>query len=468
MLFRSMVRPERARRLLTVNSRCRLCTVPLRIDRLETRELPAFTFSAIDVPGATMTDINGINDLGQIVGTYTSSGITRGFLLSDGDYTTLDVPGASSTSAWDINDAGQIAGSYVVGGVTHAFLFSDGAYATIDVPGASRTMPRGINDAGAIVGEYTAAGILHGYLWEGGVLTTIDVPGASFTSYASEINNAGDTVGRFDIPGTNSGFLLKDGNYTTINFPGAASSAALGINSAGEIIGGHTTGGVRHGFLLNDGGYTSFDVPGSTFTTPRKINDSGLIVGGYGSGGTTHGFIATARSPVMIEGIVVNDGSEQRSMVRSLTVTFDSLVNFDSNAFELKRQDGSLVALSVATSNLNARTVAHLTFSGLDILGGSLADGNYSLTVHGDLIYDALGRSLDGDGDGAEGGDRVAGFHREFGDADGDGDTDQTDFQSFLASFGPIGGPSGYLWYFDFDADGEVDGLDIAQFNQRR
>ena len=60
----------------------------------------------------------------------------------------------------------------------------------------------------------------------------------------------------------------------------------------------------------------------------------------------------------------------------------------------------------------------------------------------------------------------MTGFHRLFGDSDGDGDTDQTDFGRFLASL--RGGAAGYLWYFDYDADGDVDGSDMAQFNQRR
>ena len=28
-------------------------------------------------------------------------------------------------------------------------------------------------------------------------------------------------------------------------------------------------------------------------------------------------------------------------------------------------------------------------------------------------------------------------------------------------------GDAGYLWYFDFDSDGDVDGLDNGQFNRR-
>ena len=42
--------------------------------------------------------------------------------------------------------------------------------------------------------------------------------------------------------------------------------------------------------------------------------------------------------PATIESVVVNDGSAQRSMVNSLTVTFDREVTFDPGAFELARR----------------------------------------------------------------------------------------------------------------------------------
>jgi hypothetical protein len=104
----------------------------------------------------------------------------------------------------------------------------------------------------------------------------------------------------------------------------------------------------------------------------------------------------------------------------------------------------------------------------LDIIGGSLADGNYSLLIRGDHIRDEVGRELDGDGDGNGGGDRVDAFFRLFGDSDGDGDVDHADRDAILTSLPKSRGDVGYLWYFDFDGDGQVKGLDMAQFNHRR
>ena len=100
-----------------------------------------YTLTTLNVPGASSTIASGINNSGQIVGQYSNTGGTHGFLLSGGVYTTLDAPGAISTEAYGINDAGQIVGQYSDNtGGTHGFLLSGGSYTTLDVPGA--TAPR--------------------------------------------------------------------------------------------------------------------------------------------------------------------------------------------------------------------------------------------------------------------------------------------------------------------------------------
>jgi arylsulfate sulfotransferase len=176
---------------------------------------------------------------------------------------------------------------------------------------------------------------------------------------------------------------------------------------------------------------------------------------------------ALAGPPATVESVVVNDGSAQRSMVNSVTVTFNGAVVLDPGAIELRRQDGSLVDAQVRIALVGGKTVAVLIFSGSEFVGGSLTDGSYTLTVLADRVHDRWGRALDGDGDGAAGGDRADGFARLFGDADGDGDVDQRDREAFRAALGTTAADAGYLWYFDFDGDGDVGGLDNGQFNRR-
>jgi probable HAF family extracellular repeat protein len=81
---------------------------------------------------------------------------TTGFLYSNGTYTTLRDPLAvgPTTSAYGINDAGQVVGTYFDATSGHGFIYSNGTYATFDFPGAFDTVLNGINDAGQIAGDW--------------------------------------------------------------------------------------------------------------------------------------------------------------------------------------------------------------------------------------------------------------------------------------------------------------------------
>jgi hypothetical protein len=165
--------------------------------------------------------------------------------------------------------------------------------------------------------------------------------------------------------------------------------------------------------------------------------------------------------------VQINDGSAQRSMVNSVTVTFSTVVHLDPGAFELVRQEGGVVQVNVSESVLDGHSVDTLTFSGAGIVAGSLADGHYTLIIHGGLVHDGFGQALDGAGTGVAGTDRVDTFFRLFGDANGDGVVDEQDRELFRSAFKTKAGDHGYLWYFDFDGDGVIDGLDNGEFNRR-
>jgi probable HAF family extracellular repeat protein len=111
--------------------------------------------------------VYGINNLGQAVG----GDSLGGFIYSAGTYTSVNFPGAPN----GINDLGQVVGSYTNSanqGV--GFLFSGGTYTTIQVPGATETNATGINNAGEIVGWYIdTSGNVNGFLDIGGVITTL-------------------------------------------------------------------------------------------------------------------------------------------------------------------------------------------------------------------------------------------------------------------------------------------------------
>src|SRR2546430_1105481 len=76
-----------------------------------------FSYTTLDVPGAANTLAFGINNAGQIVGTYNNGGSTgSAFIVSGGSITSFAMPGALRTAALDINNHGQVVGYYEVQG----------------------------------------------------------------------------------------------------------------------------------------------------------------------------------------------------------------------------------------------------------------------------------------------------------------------------------------------------------------
>ncbi len=108
----------------------------------------------------------GVNDSGTVVGWYldASTMIEHGFALSGVGNTDFRYPGAAITEPQGINSAGDIVGSYSpTGAKVHGFLLHDGNPETIDYPSAASTRAFGINNAGTIVGVYNE-GHTHGFV----------------------------------------------------------------------------------------------------------------------------------------------------------------------------------------------------------------------------------------------------------------------------------------------------------------
>src|SRR5262249_7958628 len=182
-----------------------------------------------------------------------------------------------------------------------------------------------------------------------------------------------------------------------------------------------------------------------------------LAAGTHGRGAWEISTAAQAVAPT-VTGIVLNDGSVQRSMLTSITVTFSGIVTLDPGAFEVVRQEGETFAANVAEAVVDGHTVATLTFSGADVIGDSLPDGHYTLTVRGNLVHDSsTGLALDGAGTGMAGNDHLETCFLLFGDADAAGPVDLQDLERFIGTFGKRTGDAGFLAYFDYNADGRID-----------
>ena len=237
-----------------------------------------YSFVDIDYPGGTTTlnDVRGLNDLGQIVGTYTLGGRQYAFIKNGGTYSTLTgIPGASSI-AWGINDNGQVVGYYddTVGLPPHhgyVYNTTTSSLTPINAPGPYSTAVYGINDAGQVCGYYYNGGNL-GFMYDLNTTswTSINKAGATQTN-AYGINNAGTIVGNYTLGGHDYGFTY-DGTFHDLNVPGAQNTRTVGINDHGDIVGRYwNDGGAIQGFIYTNGVFKTLDMPGAEIV--RVIGD---------------------------------------------------------------------------------------------------------------------------------------------------------------------------------------------------
>jgi hypothetical protein len=294
----------------------RLVASVVFISGISSLQAQQYTFTNFDYPGGSNTAAYGINSSGQIAGYYYNAGWHSFLRSSDGStFTSFDYPGNSgSTLAHGINDSGQIVGSYPYDAAGSGFLrSSDGStFTSIDDPsafgvsngGGFGTVAHGINTSGQITGFYYTGNAFHGFLRssDGSAFTSFDDPSSALPqTVANGINSSGQITGSYyDSSGKLHGFLRSsDGsNFTNFDDPSAGpqGTTAWGINDSGQIAGYYyDAGSVGHGFLRkSDGTFTNFDDPSATGGTyPLGINNSGQIVGLYNDAGGSHGFVTS-------------------------------------------------------------------------------------------------------------------------------------------------------------------------------
>lgn len=277
-----------------------------------------------------------------------------------------------------------------------------------------------------------------------------------------------------DVPATDTGYLSAFELEVTTTEPMAKTDAngtyALTVPDANTSL-------RRVGRVVADSLFVTTTTPdplpappannfGHEFNLNAKTSKSGID---FGMAKTL-----TAPLPTVIS-VQVDEGTAQRSRVRSLRVTFSEPVTAPATAFQLLRTGPGGPTGAINLTALTSGATVTLNFSpgepvGLD-KGGSLLDGVYQLTVNGDKVTGNGSKLLvDGDLDGKAGGSLVTPtapgspgrIFRLFGDSDGDADVDAANFGSFRGAFGNANNLT-----FDFEGDNDVDATDFGQFRFR-
>jgi hypothetical protein len=394
---------------------------------------------------------NGLFELTSLTGTNAASlTVSGGASFTNASGATFNVLAGSGGSRTITSNTFSNAGVFNLTGTNMTLDNSFGSVANSGTMtlGAGTTLTQGINGTLNNMGTLAGGGILAGRLSGSGTVSPGSSPGrltingdATFGGFVAELNGL--------TAGTQYDQLVVNG---TVTLSGTL-TASLGF---GPAYGG--------GFTIIDNDGT--DPINGTFAGGPTLTIGGVPFAISYTGGTGNDVVLTPIAQVF--NARVNDGAIQRSRVTSLTVSFNTLVNFSgavASAFTLTRAGGGAVAFSASATVIAGGTVVTLdNFSGSEIEFGSLRDGRYTLTALASQISNTAGQLNSGTnftfGD-------AQGLFRFFGDVNGDQTVNGFDLGFFRNAFGTQTGDSNYLSYLDLNGDGVINGFDLGQFRNR-
>jgi uncharacterized membrane protein len=184
------------------------------------------------------------NAFGVTVGTFsTVANHTQGFIQNGTQRTIVDFPGATHTELRGINRYGTAVGNADASGqFSIALKIKNGKTVVLPFGNNTTAAPQAISDTGVIVGNHLVPETnnpgtldLHGFVFANGQFMDFLFPGATSTS-ANDINASGMIVGDFGSPNGPGHYIYSGGKFFTVKLPGA-SGVLNGINGFGELTG---------------------------------------------------------------------------------------------------------------------------------------------------------------------------------------------------------------------------------------
>lgn len=249
----------------------------------------------------------GINDSGMIVGTvHRSAGdvASRTFIYDHGRFTVLPLvnPLDMGGAAIGVNNRGEVVGYDITSSEEEkGWLWSDGAYSSLPVDGNS-TAALGINSSGTVIGNrsfnlaYEQTLDKSCCVGERGYVVT---HGTSryLSGFVYAINDHGEAAGGASSAGQSMAAVFKDGVAMVIlKLP----SFAVGINSSGEVVGSYQPAGYngRHVFIWSaNAGALDVTPDGFRYAEGAAINAHGEVLAfGETTDGKFHYFLLVPRA----------------------------------------------------------------------------------------------------------------------------------------------------------------------------